>query len=99
MITKKNIILTTKKEKPSKDVRDTIIVSAKKIITSFGLTDFLLEWIPGNPVNKLLISIYCTNESIEMIREKLSSAPLLRKHCSVVPKDTEIPVRPKLVRE
>lgn len=99
MITKKNIILATKKEKPSKDVRDTIVVSVKKIITSSGLTDFLLEWIPGNPVNKLLISIYCTNENIEMIRDKLSSAPLLKKHSILLSKETQLPVKSKLVRE
>ena len=99
MITKKNIILATKKEKPSKDVRDTIVVSVKKIITSSGLTDFLLEWIPGNPVNKLLISIYCTDENIEMIRDKLSSAPLLKKHSILFSKETQLPVKSKLVRE
>jgi hypothetical protein len=98
MITKKSIILSTKKEKPSKDVRDTIIISVKKIITSLGFTDFLLEWIPGVPVNKLLISIYCTDENVEILRDKLSSAPLLKKHSKLLPKTTTLN-KLSLVRE
>jgi hypothetical protein len=99
MLAKKNIILSTKKEKPSKEIKDTVVVSVKKIITSLGFADFLLEWIPGTPANKLLISVYCTNEDVEMLKDKLSHAPLIRKYSKILSGERKISNKTGLVRQ
>lgn len=97
--TKKNIILATKKEKPSKEVKDTVLTLTKKILTAVGYTDFIIEWIPGKPINKLLISLIVTDEDINLIKTKLSIAPLLKKHTIILSTAPSFIIDSKLVRE
>lgn len=97
--TKKNIILATKKEKPSKEVKDTVLTLTKKIISAIGYSDFIVEWIPNKPVNKLLISLISTEEDMNLIKNKLSSAPLLKKHTIILSTAPSFIIDSKLVRE
>jgi hypothetical protein len=97
--TKKNIILATKKEKPSKEVKETVLSLTKKILTSAGYDNFIVEWIPDKPINKLLISIVSTDEEIENIKLRFSSAPLLKKHTIVLASVPGFILNNKLVRE
>ncbi len=87
---KRIIILKTKKEKPSSEIKDLVMSNLKKILYSFGIVPTLIEWIPEKPINKILLVIKTQNEEeIEYIKHKIQSAPLMKKHVLVTDQTIE----------